>query len=165
MTTSMDTTGLPHPANRIPLVGDVVGTSPATPVQDAMRQARDFRKALGGGMRQAGVLAAAGLIALEEMPSRLGDDHANARVLAESVAKCAVAEIDLDTVQTNIVIFALRSGGGAGAFVAAMKERGVLAGAVGPRAVRYVTHMDVSREECEHAAQVTSEVLSNWTKA
>jgi threonine aldolase len=129
---------------------------------DGMRHARNFRKALGGGMRQAGILAAAGLIALEEMPGRLAEDHANARVLAESVAKHAVAEIDFDTVQTNIVIFTLREGGDAGAFVAAMKERGVLTSAVGPRSVRFVTHMDVSREECERAASATSEVLSKW---
>jgi threonine aldolase len=129
---------------------------------DAMRRARNIRKAMGGGMRQAGVLAAAGLIALEEMPARLGDDHANARLLAEAVAKHAAAEIDLGTVQTNIVIFALRDGGDAGVFVAAMKDRGVLTSAVGSRAVRFVTHMDVSRDDCESAAQATSEVLSSW---
>ncbi|HEX3572235.1 MAG TPA: GntG family PLP-dependent aldolase [Acidobacteriaceae bacterium] len=129
---------------------------------DGMRRARNFRKAMGGGMRQAGILAAAGLIALEEMPGRLSEDHANARVLAESVAKHAVAEIDVDTVQTNIVIFTLREGGDADAFVAAMKERGVLTSAVGPRSVRFVTHMDVSRKECERAASATAEVLSKW---
>jgi threonine aldolase len=132
---------------------------------DAMRRARNFRKAMGGGMRQAGILAAAGLIALEEMPARLCDDHCNARVLAEAVAKRPAAEIDLGTVQTNIVIFTLREGGDAATFVAAMKDRGVLTSAVGPRAVRFVTHMDVSREECERAAVVTSEILSNWAPA
>lgn len=129
---------------------------------EAMRRARNIRKALGGGMRQAGVLAAAGLIALEEMPARLAEDHANAKVLAEAVAKQSAAEIDAGTVQTNIVIFTLRSGG-AGAFVAAMKDRGVLTSAVSPHAVRFVTHMDVSREECERAASATAEVLSKWT--
>jgi threonine aldolase len=74
----------------------------------AMARARLYRKALGGGMRQAGVLAAAGLIALEEMPARLGEDHANARVLAEAVAGHDAAEIDLETVQTNMVVFTLR---------------------------------------------------------
>jgi threonine aldolase len=129
---------------------------------DAMRSARNFRKAMGGGMRQAGVLAAAGLIALEEMPARLGDDHANARVLAEAVAKHAAAEMDLGTVQTNIVIFRLRDGADAGVFVAAMKDRGVLTSPVGSRAVRFVTHIDVSRDDCVRAAQAASEVLSNW---
>ena len=74
----------------------------------AMARARLIRKSLGGGMRQAGVLAAAGLIALEEMPARLGEDHANARLLAEAVAAQDAAEIDTATVQTNMVIFQLR---------------------------------------------------------
>src|SRR5277367_6694210 len=74
-----------------------------------IEQARIHRKALGGGMRQAGVLAAAGLIALHEMPKRLHEDHSNARLLAEAVAaEPKVAEIDLDSVETNIVIFKLR---------------------------------------------------------
>jgi len=127
-----------------------------------MVRARDFRKALGGGMRQAGVLAAAGLVALEEMPARLGEDHANARLLAEAVAGYDVAEIDLKTVQTNIVIFKLRSGGDAAAFCRTLKERGVIASGVGPRSVRFVTHFDVSREDCEQAAGVAAEVLKGW---
>jgi threonine aldolase len=129
---------------------------------EAMERARGFRKALGGGMRQAGVLAAAGLIALEEMPARLGEDHANARLLAEAVAKTSAAEIDLETVQTNIVIFSLLRGGDAAAYCAALKERGVLASGIGPRAVRFVTHFDVGRADCERAAAVASEVLEGW---
>src|SRR5580698_5041796 len=76
--------------------------------RETIAKARVYRKALGGGMRQAGVLAAAGLIALEEMPKRLGEDHANARLLAEAIAHCDAAEIDPTEVQTNIVIFTLR---------------------------------------------------------
>ena len=129
---------------------------------EAMARARLFRKSLGGGMRQAGVLAAAGLIALEEMPARLGEDHANARLLAEAVAKHDAAEIDLATVQTNMVIFQLRRGGDAAAFCAALKEKGVLAGGLGPRVVRFVTHFDVSRDDCERAAEVVGEVLEGW---
>ncbi len=128
----------------------------------AMARARLFRKALGGGMRQAGVLAAAGLIALEEMPARLGEDHANARLLAETVAESSAAEIDMDTVQTNIVIFKLRGGGDAAAFCAVLKEKGVLASGIGPRAVRFVTHFDVGREACERAAGVVGEALAEW---
>ena len=75
--------------------------------REVIERARVFRKSLGGGMRQAGVLAAAGLIALEEMPKRLDEDHANARLLAESIARCDAAEIDPTEVQTNIVIFTL----------------------------------------------------------
>lgn len=132
---------------------------------DAMQRARNFRKALGGGMRQAGVLAAAGLIALGEMPARLVDDHANARVLADAITRHSAAELDPATVQTNIVIFALRRGGDANAFVAAMKDRGVLTSAVGPTAVRYVTHLDVSRKDCKRAAEATSQVLLGWGRA
>ncbi len=127
-----------------------------------MERARHFRKSLGGGMRQAGVLAAAGLIALEEMPARLGEDHANARLLAEAVAKHDVAEIDMTTVQTNIVIFKLKTGGDAAAFCSALKERGVLASGIGPRAVRFVTHFDVSTEDCEQSARAAAEVLRGW---
>jgi threonine aldolase len=122
-------------------------------------RARVFRKALGGGMRQAGVLAAAGLIALEEMPKRLGEDHANAKLLAEAVAECDAAEIDVAAVQTNIVIFSMREGGDAAALVAGLKQNGVLASAIGPHAVRLVTHFDVSREDCERAAGVLRELL------
>ncbi|ADW68751.1 threonine aldolase family protein [Granulicella tundricola] len=128
--------------------------------KDAIAEARSVRKALGGGMRQAGVLAAAGLIALEEMPKRLHEDHANARVLAEAVAGVEGVEIDLEAVQTNIVIFHLKDGGDAAAYVAALKERGVAASAIGPHAVRFVTHYDVSREDCVTAAGVAVEVLA-----
>ena len=130
---------------------------------EAMERARHFRKSLGGGMRQAGVLAAAGLIALEEMPCRLGEDHANARLLAEAVAEHKAAEIDMNTVQTNIVIFRLRTGRDAAAFCTALKECGVLAGATGPRSVRFVTHFDVSREDCERAAKTAGELLAAWS--
>src|SRR6185437_2005251 len=102
-------------------------------------QARSVRKAMGGGMRQAGILAAAGLIALEEMPARLPEDHANAQLLAEAVAPFAAAEIDLGGVQSNIVILTLPRGGDASEFVSAIRQYGVLANAVGPRAVRLVT--------------------------
>jgi threonine aldolase len=129
---------------------------------DAMQRARHFRKAMGGGMRQAGIIAAAGLIALDEMPARLSEDHANARLLAETVSRCNAAEIDLGSVQTNIVIFALRAGGNAAAFCAALREKGVLASAVGPHAVRFVTHFDVDRDECEQAAEVTHRTLDRW---
>ncbi len=130
---------------------------------DAMLRARLIRKALGGGMRQAGVLAAAGLVALDEMPARMGEDHANARLLAEAVAAHDVAEIDLATVQTNMVVFKLRSGGNAAEYCAALKTKGVLAGALGLRVVRFVTHFDVSMEDCKQAANVAGEVLAGWS--
>ncbi len=125
---------------------------------EMIAQARIFRKALGGGMRQAGVLAAAGLIALNEMPQRLGEDHANARLLAEALAAVPEVEIDLPAVETNIVIFHLQGGDAAG-FCAQLKDEGVLASAVGPASVRFVTHFDVSREDCRKAAAVAVELL------
>ena len=125
-----------------------------------IERARMFRKALGGGMRQAGVLAAAGLIALEEMPKRLGEDHANARLLAECVAKSPKVAIDLGSVQTNIVIFELKGGGDAPGLVADLKNNGVLASAISPHAVRFVTHYDVDRVACERAAAVVAARLA-----
>ncbi len=133
--------------------------------RQAIEQARVHRKALGGGMRQAGILAAAGLIALHEMPNRLAEDHANARLLADAVAAHPeVAEIDLNTVQTNIVIFKLRgkdgtNSGDAPAFSAALKQKGVLVSSIGPHAIRFVTHYDVDRKTCEKAATIVSEQL------
>lgn len=126
--------------------------------KEAMERARVFRKALGGGMRQAGVLAAAGLIALHEMTARLVDDHVNARVLAEAVAAEPNAEIDLAGVETNIVIFRLREGD-ASAFCRELREKGVLASAIGPDSVRFVTHYDVDSEACMRAAAVVTETL------
>jgi threonine aldolase len=131
----------------------------------AIEQARIHRKALGGGMRQAGILAAAGLIALHEMPKRLHEDHTSARLLAEAVAaEPKVAEIALDTVETNIVIFKLRgkggdNGGDAAAFTAALKQKGVLVSSIGPHSIRFVTHYDVDRAACQRAAAIITEEL------
>ncbi len=127
--------------------------------REVIERARVFRKSLGGGMRQAGVLAAAGLIALDEMSKRLGEDHANARLLAESIARCDAAEVDPAEVQTNIVIFTLRDDGDAAGLVRGLRENGVLASAIGPHAVRLVTHYDVTRQDCERAAAVLERLL------
>ena len=127
--------------------------------KEKIARARIYRKALGGGMRQAGVLAAAGLIALDVMPAFLKDDHANARMLAEVVSEWPAVEIDMACVQTNIVIFTLRDGGDAADVVRRLREAGVLMSAIGPHTVRLVTHFDVGREACERAAGVLREVL------
>jgi threonine aldolase len=126
--------------------------------REIIARARSIRKALGGGMRQAGILAAAGLIALEDGPAQLPEDHRNARLLAEAVAASDAAEIDLDAVQTNIVIFRLVEGGAA-EFVVQLQQRGVLASAIGKDAVRFVTHLDVDRAACERAAEIVAETL------
>lgn len=128
--------------------------------KEAIDEARIYRKALGGGMRQAGVLAAAGLIALEKMTLRLHEDHANARLLAETLAALPEVEIDLEAVQTNIVIFGLKSRQAAD-IVASVKARGVLISTVGPRAIRLVTHHDADQAACQRAAQILSEELDN----
>jgi len=126
---------------------------------ELIARARIFRKALGGGMRQAGVLAAAGLIALEQMPKRLPEDHANARLLAEALANTEGVEIDPETVETNIVIFRLSGALSDSELVARLKARGVLASSVGPQLVRLVTHRDVGRGDCIRACEILTEEI------
>jgi threonine aldolase len=141
-----------------PVGSMLVGSAPL------IARARVYRKALGGGMRQAGVLAAAGLIALEEGPKGLADDHANARLLAEALSHTEGVTIDLPSVETNIVIFRLTAGKGAGELAARLKARGVLVGAFGPDAVRVVTHRDVSRKDCINAAEALTEEIEAGIK-
>lgn len=125
-----------------------------------IERARSVRKMLGGGMRQAGVLAAAGLIALEDMPKRLHEDHANAKLLAKRLAAIPHVELDPATVQTNIVIFKLRGVTDIAPALAALKHRGVLAGAAASDQVRFVTHNDVDSDACERAAAISSQVVA-----
>ena len=120
--------------------------------RDAVDEARVWRKRMGGGMRQVGVLAAAGLHALEHHVERLAEDHAHARLLAEA---CGVDPAGVDT---NIVVVDVPD---APATVAAAREAGVLVGAVGPRTMRLVTHLDVSRAQAEAAASVLTKVLAS----
>jgi threonine aldolase len=126
---------------------------------ELMDQARIYRKALGGGMRQVGVLAAAGLIALETMPSRLHEDHANARLLAEALSEIESVEIDLESVETNIVIFRLKGEVTAKELIERLKVRGILASTLGPNMIRLVTHHDVNRNACIRAAEALTEEL------
>jgi threonine aldolase len=126
---------------------------------ELIARARLYRKALGGGMRQAGILAAAGLIALEKGPKRLHEDHANARLIAEALSNLEQVAIDLDSVETNIVIFRLTGGLKAADIVARLKERGILISAFGPDAIRLVTHLDVDRDACEEMAESLAEEI------
>jgi threonine aldolase len=123
-----------------------------------VERGRSIRKMLGGGMRQAGVLAAAGLIALEEMPGRLSEDHTNARWMAERIAQLPGCSIDLETVQTNIVIFRPVKKAAADV-VTALKSKDILSGTAGPSEVRFVTHRDVDRPACERAIDALCQVL------
>lgn len=133
-------------------LGAPVGSIVAGPA-DTIAEGRLYRKRLGGGMRQAGVLAAAGLIALEDSPARLPGDHANARLLAKRLAEIPGIAIDPAEVETNIVIFDIADTGLTTTELSArLKESGVLANGVGGTRMRMVTHLDVSRADCERAA-------------
>jgi threonine aldolase len=126
-----------------------------------IEQGRLYRKRLGGGMRQAGVLAAAGLVALEETPSRLAEDHANARLLADGLAAIPGVAIDPAKIVTNIVIFDVSATKIAPAeLVARAKADGVLISAIGGTRVRAVTHYDVSRRDCECALSSITRILA-----
>lgn len=119
-----------------------------------------IRKMLGGGMRQAGVLAAAGIVALEQMTARLEEDHANAQLLAKSLAEIPGVKIDPEKVQTNIVIFDMNDTGVTTTELSErLKARGVLANGINPREMRVVTHKDASRKDCEAALEAISESL------
>ena len=119
-----------------------------------------MRNRMGGGMRQAGVLAACGILSVTEMTKRLGEDHANCRLVAEALAEIPGVVLDLEAVQTNIVYF--KSAGGLEATQSIEKrlnEAGVLCAEHGGR-VRMVTHNDVSREQVEKAIEVARRVLA-----
>ncbi len=124
--------------------------------RDFIHEARRVRKMFGGGMRQAGILAAAGLIALRKGPARLPEDHENAARLAHALAGLRGIELDPATVRTNIVIFRLTPelwGGSATEFLGRSEAAGVLGGAVNEEKVRFVTHRDVSREQIDRAIE------------
>ncbi|HVO32212.1 MAG TPA: low-specificity L-threonine aldolase [bacterium] len=130
-------------------VGSIVCAS-----METIHKAHRLRKTFGGAMRQAGILAAAGLYALEHHVQRLAEDHANAKLFAERLANAKGFEIDPKTVETNIVIFGLGAGApDAATFCAKAKEQGVLMNPVAARRVRAVTHLDVSKAQVEEAAK------------
>jgi threonine aldolase len=124
--------------------------------RERIEEARRVRKQLGGGMRQAGILAAAGIVALDTMIPRLAEDHAHARLLGEALG--AGRGVRVAPVRTNIVVATLE-GRAAPDVVAALSARGVLATAMDALTLRLVTHRDVSRQDCEHAAGTLAEVL------
>jgi threonine aldolase len=134
--------------------------------QEFIDKARVYRKMFGGGMRQVGVLAAAGLIALEESPKRLHEDHANAKYLADEVGKIANLVLESPAVKTNIVIFDCeRTGLNAVQFCEALQPHGILALDTALYSVRFVTHCDVDRAGCERAVQVVREVVAKAHRA
>ncbi len=128
---------------------------------DAIARARVWRKRYGGGMRQVGVLAAAGHYALDHHVERLADDHAHAAAIAAACAAARPGVVDPAAVQTNIVLLDLRGSGlGAGELVERARGEGVLASAFGPDRVRLVTHLDIDDDDADRAAAVLARHLS-----
>jgi threonine aldolase len=141
-------------------LGAPVGSLLVGTAEDIAR-ARLYRKRLGGGMRQAGVLAAAGLIALEDSPAGLHQDHQNARYLAQRLSQVPGIAIDPARVSTNIVIFDISGLGLSTAqFSRQLKSQGVLANGISPTHMRAVTHLDVSREQCEEGVEIMAEAAA-----
>jgi threonine aldolase len=144
-------------------LGAPAGSMLAGPA-DLIAKGRLYRKRLGGGMRQAGILAAAGLVALEESPAKLAADHANARFLAEGLWRIAGIQVEPAKVESNIVVFDIAKSGLAPASVSAhLRERGVLINAINQRCLRAVTHYDVDRAQCVEALQAVAESMAATT--
>ncbi|WP_350277078.1 GntG family PLP-dependent aldolase [Kribbella sp. HUAS MG21] len=128
---------------------------------ELIREARVWRKRLGAGWRQAGVLAAAGLYAVEHNVERLAEDHANARAIASVLADAAPGSVKPDQVETNIVVADLAATGkSVGEVVEAARAAGVLVGGVGATQLRIVTHLDASAADCRSAAETLARILA-----
>ena len=146
-------------------LGAPVGSILAGPTEFIDR-ARLVRKRLGGSMRQSGVLAAAGLIALNDMRTRLWEDHENARMLAAVLAEIPELEVDPELVETNMVVVRTDAlGVGADDIAAALAAHGVGVAVYGPAMLRFVTHHDVSRDEVKRAAGIVTDVIESLTSA
>lgn len=141
-------------------LGAPVGSLVAGPAA-AIAEARIWRKRLGAGWRQAGVLAAAGLYAVRHNLDRLADDHANARAVATVLADAVPGSVKPDEVETNIVVADLSgTGKPVPQVVAEAKQAGVLVGGVGPTLLRLVTHLDVTTADCRQAAETLARILT-----
>lgn len=132
---------------------------------ELIARARKYRKMVGGGMRQAGIMAAAGIVALEHMVDRLAEDHENARILAEGLAQMPDLEVDLATVQTNIVIFRVKPGAmSAEAFAAALATPDgahpiVRCGSIGENKIRMVAHYGITADDVRAAVRAAESVM------
>jgi threonine aldolase len=125
---------------------------------ERIQQARVVRKRMGGGMRQAGILAAAGLYALEHHVDRLGEDHARARTLAEALAEHPAFDIDPRTVETNILIATLQDSSRTDEVLSRLRGDGLLAGAMGPGRIRFVTHLDIDADDLDRALNILRKI-------
>jgi threonine aldolase len=122
-----------------------------------------FRRMFGGALRQAGIIAAAGLYALDHNLHRLSEDHVNSRTLAERLARLSGIEMDLATVQTNIIIFRTTPPAPAATVVVDQaKKQGVLLSAFGPRTIRATTHLNVDAADCRFAGEVLTKLALTW---
>ena len=130
--------------------------------RDFIVRAKRFRKMFGSGMRQAGIIAAAGIVALETMVDRLAEDHVNARALAEGLARLPKLSIDLTSVQTNIVRFQVERPGGAEELVKGAAARNVKVHAAGPTSIRCVTHKDIDADDITKALEVFGDITARW---
>lgn len=136
------------------------GGSALAGTRDLITRAVRYRRMLGGAMRQVGIFAAAAIYALDHNMERLADDHANARRIAEILAESKRVILDPETVRTNILVFDVSPDApDAASVVAAAGERGVLIFAFGPRTIRAVTHLDVTREQCERGARTLRGII------
>lgn len=126
---------------------------------DFIASARRYRKALGGGMRQAGILAAAGLVALRNT-GRLDEDHRNARLLAEGLDGLPGIDVELGLVQTNMVMVRVTGRRTADELISLLEQRGVKCGSMGPDLIRLVTHLNVSTEDIAYTLSAARDVLS-----
>ncbi len=128
--------------------------------RELIERATRYRRMFGGAMRQVGIYAAAGLYALDHHRTRLVEDHANARRIATVLAEHPRVDLDLSSVQTNIIVFRLRDGAPDAAMVVERaRERGVLLFPFGARTLRAVTHLDVSAGQCERAAAILCDII------
>jgi threonine aldolase len=128
--------------------------------RELIERARRYRRMFGGAMRQVGIYAAAGLHALDHHRTRLVEDHANARRIATALAQHPRVDLDLASVQTNIIVFRLRADApDAATVVERARERGVLLFPFGARTLRAVTHLDVSAGQCERAAAILCDII------
>ncbi len=148
-------------------VGVCLSKGLAAPVGSVLCGSKEFigrarynRKVLGGAMRQAGHMAAAGIVALEEMIPRLAEDHENARYLAEMLAGLPIIKVDASRVESNMIVFGLdQAKMTRGQFIQAMEDRGVKVSAAGKARMRMITHLGISRDDVEYAARVAREVV------
>ena len=158
-----DPSGVPRASGRkwrqaVQARGAPVGSALAG-TKDLIRAARRHRKVLGGGMRQSGIIAAGALYALENHVERLADDHANARRLADAIARTPGLRLTPEQVDTNIVIFEVdRRLGTAGQWTERLAAAGALMLSVSARRVRAVTHLDVDRADVERAAKAIASI-------